>query len=509
MEGFAFDWPHQLFQDLVRAIAGIADAKVVHVEDGHDGDLAADNSFWRLIAFLQLLRCANDRPSQETRFGELTPRGPRLPEEEFVLGGIDKCDAEAEYKRWRDLGRGSSKVVASVLDQETFEVTPSFALFLAHVDLVPLGFRQRCLQSDITDMLSRARLFRRRVQPLAVKVPRSPQAEFRTAMVRQLADAASPRPLMAKFSGERGTGPGVAKEFLALAMEAIFSAKSGEGYEEGEPVFVYDADSRTYWFSETASPVPELFHTVGVLLAQALLIGTQLQVNLPPLFYSLLLRELGASVPELGLADLAALKPSLAKGLQELIDYEGLDVAEVFPLDWPRSHELKPENRAEYVKDYVQWFMQERFQAQMLPVAKAFCGILGRSHFLKTQVSATQLEQILCGFEEPMDVDVVRQSTAMTGFSSEDEERFWSVLSAFDAAQRSAFAVFVSACSRRPPEGWQRLQLKVQRNGDGDERLPTAFTCYTLLLLPRYSSAEVLRARLLAAISETEGFGLS
>ncbi|CAE7268456.1 Kidins220, partial [Symbiodinium sp. CCMP2456] len=350
VEGFAFEWPHQLFQDLVRAIAGVADAKVVHVEDGHDADLAADSSFWRLIAFLQLLRCANDRPSQETRFGELTPRGPRLPEEEFVLGGIDKCDAEAEYKRWRDLGRGSSKVVASVLEQETFEVTPSFALFLAHVDLVPLGFRQRCLQSDITDMLSRARLFRRRVQPLAVKVPRSPQAEFRTAMIRQLADAASPRPLMAKFSGERGSGPGVAKEFLALAMEAIFSSKSGEGYEDGEPVFVYDADSRTYWFSETAAPVPELFHTVGVLLAQALLIGTQLQVNLPPLFYS-------ASVGELGLADLAALKNPglLCEGTyindgdyNELIDYEGLDVAEVFPLDWPRSHELNPENRAEY-----------------------------------------------------------------------------------------------------------------------------------------------------------------
>eukprot|EP00439_Symbiodinium_sp_Y106_P079718 s86_g18.t1 len=185
---------------------------------------------------------------------------------------------------------------------------------------------------------------------------------------------------MAKFSGERGSGPGVAKEFLALAMEAIFASK-------------------TYWFSETASPVPELFHTVGVLLAQALLIGTQLQVNLPPLFYSLLLRELGASAPELGLADLAALKTpgcyDTSLRFRELIDYEGLDVAEVFPLEWPRSHELNPENRAEYVKDYVQWFMQERFQAQMLPVAKAFCGILGRSHFLKTQVSATQLDPLL------------------------------------------------------------------------------------------------------------------
>ena len=34
---------------------------------------------------------------QETRFGELTPRRPRVPETEFVLGGIDKCDAQALF----------------------------------------------------------------------------------------------------------------------------------------------------------------------------------------------------------------------------------------------------------------------------------------------------------------------------------------------------------------------------------------------------------------------------
>ena len=31
-----------------------------------------------------------------------------------------------------------------------------------------------------------------------------------------------------------------------------------------------------------------------------------------------------------------------------------------------------------------------------------------------------------------------------------------------------------------------------------------AYTCFTLLLLPRYSSGELLRDRLLAAITETE-----
>ena len=50
--------------------------------------------------------------------------------------------------------------------------------------------------------------------------------------------------------------------------------------------------------------------------------------------------------------------------------------------------------------------------------------------------------------------------------------------------------------------------MQVQKNGSGDERLPTAYTCFHLLLLPLYSSHEVLREKLLQAVSETNGFGM-
>lgn len=43
--------------------------------------------------------------------------------------------------------------------------------------------------------------------------------------------------------------------------------------------------------------------------------------------------------------------------------------------------------------------------------------------------------------------------------------------------------------------------------GDGD-RLPTAHTCFNHLLLPQYSSKEVLRQRLECALDNAEGFGL-
>lgn len=48
------------------------------------------------------------------------------------------------------------------------------------------------------------------------------------------------------------------------------------------------------------------------------------------------------------------------------------------------------------------------------------------------------------------------------------------MLEALGAEAQRRFLIFVSACARRPPEGWQQLELRVQRNGEGDERLPTA-----------------------------------
>lgn len=507
IEILAFDWPLQMFQDLVRAVADVPDAKVVHLQDGADMDVAEDADFWHLVGFLQLLRCANQRPAKETRFGELTPRGPRVPETEFVLGGIDKCDAQAEWERWKKYKDRQIKPERIVVEEE-FQVDGAFALFLVHGDLVPLSFRQRCLDSDLEDLQMKVK------RPLLTcQVPRSPARTLRLSALRALVKVTGARRLAAHFLRERGRGLGVAREFLALTMEAFMTAKNGQHLEEGQELWDYDKESRTFWFAEdlkVSAQALQLFRAVGVLMAQALLTGTRLQVSFPTLLYSLLLRHLGAvSVAPPGLADLAALRPCLAKGLQELLAYEKDDVAEVFPLDWPRGEELCSGNRAEHVEAYVQWFLREKFRAQLEPLLDGFKQVLQNCEFLKTLVNASQLEQMLCGVEEPLDVQQLRLTARMEGFDEDFKEIFWSVLESLDAEQKRRFVVFVSACGRRPPEGWQHFELQVQRNGDGDDRLPTAYTCFTLLLLPRYSSGELLRHRLLAAITETEGFGLS
>ena len=56
--------------------------------------------------------------------------------------------------------------------------------------------------------------------------------------------------------------------------------------------------------------------------------------------------------------------------------------------------------------------------------------------------------------------------------------------------------------------GLGHLKLIIQRSGGDTDRLPSAHTCFNVLLLPEYSSQDKLRQRLLLAIENAQGFGL-
>lgn len=50
--------------------------------------------------------------------------------------------------------------------------------------------------------------------------------------------------------------------------------------------------------------------------------------------------------------------------------------------------------------------------------------------------------------------------------------------------------------------------FQIQRAGPDTDHLPTSHTCFNVLVLPEYSSAEKLERLLRRAITECEGFGL-
>ena len=59
-----------------------------------------------------------------------------------------------------------------------------------------------------------------------------------------------------------------------------------------------------------------------------------------------------------------------------------------------------------------------------------------------------------------------------------------------------------------PIGGLGDLTLVISKNGDSDEQLPTSHTCFNHLLLPEYSTFQILKNRLLTAIQNAQGFGL-
>jgi ubiquitin-protein ligase E3 A len=58
-------------------------------------------------------------------------------------------------------------------------------------------------------------------------------------------------------------------------------------------------------------------------------------------------------------------------------------------------------------------------------------------------------------------------------------------------------------------EGLGELNIVIQRNESGDDRLPTALTCFSRLLLPEYKSELQLRERMMLAMEHGKGFGLA
>lgn len=85
---------------------------------------------------------------------------------------------------------------------------------------------------------------------------------------------------------------------------------------------------------------------------------------------------------------------------------------------------------------------------------------------------------------------------------------FWSVVHSMSAEDKRRLLLFFTGSARAPIGGLGKLDAKIQRNGVGSSRLPTASTCFNTILLPEYPSEDVMRKQLLTAIWETQGFGL-
>lgn len=96
---------------------------------------------------------------------------------------------------------------------------------------------------------------------------------------------------------------------------------------------------------------------------------------------------------------------------------------------------------------------------------------------------------------------------------------FWEAVHSMDLEDKRRLLQFTTGSDRIPVGGLAKLRLTIAKNGSDSERLekgtlflfcmtnfirrlPTAHTCFNVLLLPEYSSKEKLHDLLMKAIKE-------
>mmetsp|Transcript_15702 Transcript_15702/g.15839 ORF Transcript_15702/g.15839 Transcript_15702/m.15839 type:complete len:1240 (+) Transcript_15702:142-3861(+) len=324
------------------------------------------------------------------------------------------------------------------------------------------------------------------------------------------------KPMKVIFRGEEGIDEGgVKKEFFQLLTSQLFDIQYG--------MFTEMNDKRVMWFNKDCDWSSNEYRLVGILIGLAVYNGVLLDIHLPQVLYKKLLRH------TVGLDDVMDIDPEMYKGLKLLLAYEPAEDVETvfcrtFEVTWADFDMVKTyplmenggniavtgENRQEYVAKYVNWLLVQSISAQFNDFHQGFSRVVSAQS--TSLFRAEELELLVVGTPH-LDFGALEANTEYVGDATWNKDNetirnFWRVIRGLEFSEQQKFLMFTTGCMKAPVGGLGKLNLKIQRMSADSDMLPTAHTCFNVLLLPEYSSEEKLRDRLLKAIYECEGFGL-
>ena len=339
--------------------------------------------------------------------------------------------------------------------------------------------------------------------------------------------------LRIEFLGEEGLDSGgLRKEWFLLLVREVFDPEHG--------LFVYDEDSHYCYFNPNTFETSDQFFLVGAVLGLAIYNSTILDVALPPFAFRKLLASApnytgpatSASRPDSGytLDDLAEFRPTLAKGLRQLLDFDG-DVKETFCRDFVAVGEryghlmevplcsnggnraVTNTNRHEFVDLYIKHLLDTSVARQYEPFKRGFFTVCGGNAL--SLFRPEEIELLIRGSDEPLDVATLRAVAIYDGWGKDvnasDEpvvDWFWDAFGKADAKDQRKLLSFITSSDRIPAMGATSLVLKITCLGNHSNRFPIARTCFNMLGLYRYRDRTILEDKLWRAVIESEGFGM-
>lgn len=337
------------------------------------------------------------------------------------------------------------------------------------------------------------------------------------------------KPLRINFDGEEGIDQGGPRtEFFNLIYDNMFSKQLD--------LFVENEATRSFYFNPKNSMIDEgseqwvklskNYCFAGMILGMCLLNRVNVSNHFPRVLYRKLLGYKGT------FEDLEDYDPTIYNSLCHLYSYAaqlraGNDLPSIrdtfcltFTARGPNGEDLPlidggsdiyvdEYNVEGYIKAYTNHILNDSVFRQFENFIDGF-NVLVRSRSL-TLFTPADLEIALCG-EPQLDFIALKNNTKYDEPLSPSHRLivwFWDiVLNTMTLLQRQALLKFVCGSSRAPLGGLGRLRFKITLNGDDDKFLPTSHTCFNVLMLPNYSTKEVLQDRLFKAIQYNEGFGL-
>ncbi|KER27893.1 hypothetical protein T265_05172 [Opisthorchis viverrini] len=322
--------------------------------------------------------------------------------------------------------------------------------------------------------------------------------------------------LRVEFEGEQGVDEGgLSREFFQLIIEKVFDPVYG--------MFVANDELGTYWFNPV--PLDDLdreYFLIGTLLGLAIYNDIILNVCFPSVLYRKLCGKLGT------FEDLEDANPDLYSGLRALLDYTGDDVEEAFgcnfvvayqdPFGNTLYHELKPdgtnihvtkENRQEFVDLYANFLLNESVKKSFNAFRRGFQLVVDESP-LSFLFRPDEIELLVCG-SRFYDFKELERVTTYEDYTVDSPviKNFWDVVHNMTTDQQRQLLQFCTGSDRIPVGGMAKMKFTIARQGADTDRLPTAHTCFNILLLPDYPSREELERMLLLAITHCKGFGVS
>ncbi|KAH0565910.1 hypothetical protein GP486_000690 [Trichoglossum hirsutum] len=454
-----------------------------------------------------------------------TTRHQIIPTSDFYNTPLDYSDLIADFEAWESR-RGKF----------SFCQYPFFLSIWAKIHIMEYDARRQ-MEVKAREAFFDSIMNRRAIsQYLVLKVRRDCLVEDSLRGVSEVVGSGQEdikKGLRIEFLGEEGVDAGgLRKEWFLLLVRDIFDPDHG--------MFVFDEDSHHCYFNPNSFETSDQFFLVGVLLGLAIYNSTILDVALPPFAFKKLL----ASAPSLSglttfssrptpgytLGDLGELRPSLANGLRQLLEFDG-NVEEVFCRDFVaevdrygqvvqiplcpggETRSVTNANRREFVDLYIHYLLETSVARQYEPFKRGFYTVCGGNAL--SLFRPEEIELLVRGSDEPLDISSLRAVALYENWgivSPGDTEPligwFWQFFETADPRDQRKILGFITGSDRIPAMGATSLVIKIVCLGEDCERYPVARTCFNALCMWRYGTREKLEKKLWTAVTESEGFGL-